>query len=223
MKQTDPPRAAAWTLQHLAGECNDALAGDLLEEFRSGRSAAWYWRQAIAAVLIGWGKESLRHLSSFAFAAVWAVFAPLWVWEWMIHVYYSPDLAGPIWSFPWPWSTICDLALQCLLDLAFVWTGLLLFFLVTTEIPGHLKLPQLWRGILRSAFAYVALRLATLLALLLPSSSHPVDWRTIQPLSTIADFTVGSCLERLPFFVAILFAIWGLSRRTKSTQIPARS
>ena len=47
-----PPRLATWLLQHLNGT-NEALAGDLLEEYRHGRSAAWYWRQVMSAILVG--------------------------------------------------------------------------------------------------------------------------------------------------------------------------
>jgi hypothetical protein len=38
-----PPRLANWLLDHSGvARQNPPLAGDLLEEFRSGRSAAWF-------------------------------------------------------------------------------------------------------------------------------------------------------------------------------------
>jgi len=40
-----PPRLAA-ALIRLAANANDALVGDLEEQFRSGRSRRWYWGQA---------------------------------------------------------------------------------------------------------------------------------------------------------------------------------
>lgn len=47
-----PPTAATWILKHLLlGEGNEALEGDLLEEFQRGRSASWYWRQVLGAIL----------------------------------------------------------------------------------------------------------------------------------------------------------------------------
>jgi hypothetical protein len=50
MRPTTPPRLATTLLARFVD--NDALAGDLQEEYRSGRSAAWYWRQVVAAVVI---------------------------------------------------------------------------------------------------------------------------------------------------------------------------
>ena len=55
MTASRPPSAAAWLLEHLGGE-NEALAGDLLEEFRRGRSAAWYWRQVLVAIVVSQSK-----------------------------------------------------------------------------------------------------------------------------------------------------------------------
>jgi len=58
MVRANPPALANWMLDHLtpAGH-EDALAGDLLEEFRAGRSAAWYWRQVLGALLFEWIKH----------------------------------------------------------------------------------------------------------------------------------------------------------------------
>jgi len=38
-----PPALATWMLKHLVlGKRNEALEGDLLEEFQRRRSASWY-------------------------------------------------------------------------------------------------------------------------------------------------------------------------------------
>jgi hypothetical protein len=50
----NPPRFADWLLDHLGYTGgNPALAGDLLEEFRNGRSRAWYWRQTLMVIAHG--------------------------------------------------------------------------------------------------------------------------------------------------------------------------
>jgi len=43
---------ALWLLGHLAHR-NEPLAGDLLEQFRSRRSALWLWSQLLCAIAIG--------------------------------------------------------------------------------------------------------------------------------------------------------------------------
>ena len=52
MKSSQPPTFATWLLKHLcSGQYSDALAGDLIEEYRRGRSESWYWRQVLFAVV----------------------------------------------------------------------------------------------------------------------------------------------------------------------------
>jgi preprotein translocase subunit SecY len=51
MTPNRPPRLATWILTRVAG-WNDALVGDLLEEYERRRSARWYWGQVLLAVLV---------------------------------------------------------------------------------------------------------------------------------------------------------------------------
>ena len=46
-----PPTVASWLLRHLAFGPDDALAGDLVEQFQQGRSSLWYWRQVLWTIL----------------------------------------------------------------------------------------------------------------------------------------------------------------------------
>ncbi len=52
-------RMAMWLMRHV-GPPNEALAGDLLEEYRQGRSAWWYWMQVMEAVVAGVYRQRLR-------------------------------------------------------------------------------------------------------------------------------------------------------------------
>lgn len=53
-----PPALAVWLLDRLGYiRQNPALAGDLLEEFRNGRSAGWYWRQTFAVIANGFRRN----------------------------------------------------------------------------------------------------------------------------------------------------------------------
>ena len=42
---------ATWLMRR-AGPPDEALAGDLLEEYRHGRSKLWYWREVLVAVTV---------------------------------------------------------------------------------------------------------------------------------------------------------------------------
>lgn len=105
MNLRQPPALAVWLLERLGlTKQNEPLAGDLLEEFRSGRTAAWYWRQAFMAIatvlgqqlrfyrldlwplFVGWGAETLEtyppvwlcvvHVPLFLSILAWTLFVP---------------------------------------------------------------------------------------------------------------------------------------------------
>jgi hypothetical protein len=63
MMDRRPPTLADWLLDRLGyTRQNAALAGDLLEEYREGRSAGWYWRQTIGVI----AHAIPRHASALA-------------------------------------------------------------------------------------------------------------------------------------------------------------
>ena len=72
-----PPAMATWMLRHLAlGQRNEALEGDLWEEFQRRRSASWYWRQVVRAVLL-----SFSNAQWAGRAVIWTVlFVGFWVY-----------------------------------------------------------------------------------------------------------------------------------------------
>jgi hypothetical protein len=70
-----PPRVATWLLHRLTdGEDREVLAGDLLEQFRRGRSSAWYWRQVSGAIVLGAARQVRAHkwLAARALVLGWA-------------------------------------------------------------------------------------------------------------------------------------------------------
>ena len=54
-----PPLLATWMLERFCADV--ALAGDLIEQYREGKSLAWYWKQAIAAVSVYSVSQILEH------------------------------------------------------------------------------------------------------------------------------------------------------------------
>jgi hypothetical protein len=74
MNLSQPPIVATWLLQHFrSGRRNDSLTGDLIEEYRRGRSRAWYWRQVLMAIVISFSAEIWHHklLTTRAVVAGW--------------------------------------------------------------------------------------------------------------------------------------------------------
>jgi len=47
-----PPFLATRILERLGAD-DEALIGDLVEEYRRGRSRAWYWAQVLSSVAMG--------------------------------------------------------------------------------------------------------------------------------------------------------------------------
>jgi hypothetical protein len=85
-----PPRLADWLLHRLAsGPRRHSLVGDLHEQHSRGRSAAWYWRQTVTAILAGIASDLRRHPADMAHALC----TGLGAW-----VLYSMLIVGPAWG-----------------------------------------------------------------------------------------------------------------------------
>jgi hypothetical protein len=60
----------------IPGGRDEGLAGDLLEEFRAGRSEGWYWRQTLSACAQGWLSNLNGNRNLLLFAVLWSTLAP---------------------------------------------------------------------------------------------------------------------------------------------------
>lgn len=60
MTRPRPPIVATWLLQRFVCQ-NEALAGDLLEEYRGGRTVSWYWRQVLIAIVLATANVFREH------------------------------------------------------------------------------------------------------------------------------------------------------------------
>jgi hypothetical protein len=212
MKGTDPPFLAAWMLEHWTpGGCNHALAGDLRESFRAGRSSAWYRRQVVAALVIQWTGSLFRHRTVLIFAAAWAMVSPAWSLL-IIRLYHSVDFTGPVWRLPWPWSTVCMMSLSTAESLLFIWTGVLVYLVIVLSLVGTTNHWRIGRAFAASLAGYVLAVVCEIpLVLIVASSStgRGVDWRTLTLSGVITDFRIWAIVMRLPYLIGTVCALWG--------------
>ena len=61
MKPTDPPALATALLELIPPRTSAGLVGDLIEEYRNGRSRTWYWQQTIVALMMSAFREGREH------------------------------------------------------------------------------------------------------------------------------------------------------------------
>lgn len=67
MTMRQPPALAAWLLkQFVSGYRSESLSGDLFEEYQTGRTPGWYWREVIAALLVSVRCRARLLLSRYA-------------------------------------------------------------------------------------------------------------------------------------------------------------
>jgi hypothetical protein len=129
MRTPEPPSLATWMLDRFVpGKRDEALAGDLLEEFRAGRTGRWYWRQVVSAIAIALIRTLGDNASRVLFAALWSMLAPVW----LLLVNRAEEYAHlneRFYRMDWPWSTVCDLGLLLLANLVFIWAGIVLCLL----------------------------------------------------------------------------------------------
>ena len=211
----EPPSAATWMLRHLVpGERNEAMAGDLLEEFRQGRSGNWYWRQVLAAIAIGCCRDVFHHRFVLAYAAVWSILAVEWYFI-VDRFWNHSKFTDMIYRIGSPWDGICALALHSAVSLAFIASGLLLYLIPQMLITRSFSAVRLRRSLLLTFLVYAAIWAVIVgFSLLLPEGGHAIDRRTFTPLNVIANLWIWS--QCLPFTLAVGYGLWGpASRSTK--------
>lgn len=215
MRYREPPALATWMLRHLtAGDRDEALDGDLFEVFRLGRSDAWYWRQVAGACVLSWYSNLYARGAVLVFALVWSMLAPLWyaVLE-GINTSRNFDKGGQIFGPLWlPLALICWI----LLHATFLWAGLLVYQLVHAAVGKPVPAKDLRRAfwlvpvILPLVYGATFL-IANLYWYSLPGLAHArlaaTSWGQISDLGILANFI------RLPYFIALLIALWGTVHR----------
>jgi hypothetical protein len=110
MKASRPPVLASWLLKHLVP--NEILAGDLLEQFGE-RGSGWYWRQVLAAIMVGFFEELRVRWRAVLFALVFFIATPLRsIWG-VLQFRSLLHFGGRL---PWPVSLISEIAVNTLFN-----------------------------------------------------------------------------------------------------------
>jgi hypothetical protein len=79
VRRREPPAFAIWLLQHCASpDTRDALLGDVLERFHSGKSWGWVWREAVICLLLQIGRAVRVHAGEIVFALIGTLLAETW-------------------------------------------------------------------------------------------------------------------------------------------------
>jgi hypothetical protein len=200
MSRIEPPPLATWILEHcIPGQRDQALTGDLLEAFQQGRSNRWYWRQTLAAFAVGWAKYLGDRAPLIVFALMWSMLAPAWVA--IVDRVQNSNLA-------WPVSVAAWLAL----NLAFLWTGMLLFAAFHRRVSVALNTKKLKRACAMAAAIFLPAYFVTFILMNLFSwPGIGIDWRLFNPLDEITDFALWAVALRFPYLVTILWSMWRIT------------
>src|SRR5438128_8487391 len=78
MRSDQPPAVATWLLKRFGCRPqNEAILGDLIEQYRNGRHSLWYWRQIVTAIAVSSFREVWRQKTRTlaALSAGWIIFA----------------------------------------------------------------------------------------------------------------------------------------------------
>lgn len=212
MTCAEPPKLARWILEHLVPSAHDdALGGDLLEEFHSGRSAGWYWRQVLSALAIGWLCAVRVRVSAILFAALWSLLSPAWK-VFCDHMQDSPAFSsmwqrlGGIWILP-------AAVVWIVLHSYFLWAGLLVYLLFEGRIGRSLRNRNVRGAFFIAPAIFLPIAGVTFVAMNLYAYPGLVDDKLAHtPLGQILDLRMTANVLRIPYFLALLAGLWVAKR-----------
>jgi hypothetical protein len=139
MKLIPPVALATWMLEHLTfGSPNESLSGDLLEELRAGRSAVWYWRQALSATALSLSGNARAYLLPLVFSAGWSTLYPA-LWPAIVRSLQSETLLQRIATRDWPYSTSLHFVGATLPSILFVWSGFFAYRIASHNAASRLS------------------------------------------------------------------------------------
>ncbi len=154
MKTTRSVSVAMWMLEHLAqGPYTEAIAGDLLEGVRRGKSAGWCWRQVLWAIGATWMAGLRARRERIGFAVMWGALWPVWSMVARTLLYWS--VRGTM-QMSLPARQIWMLAQAGLLNLTYLWIGLLVYLALDRVRWRDVPMRRFVRGWLACFWMFMA-------------------------------------------------------------------
>lgn len=213
MKRTEPPPLAVWMLEHCTpDDRDDALAGDLLENFYSGRTAGWYWRQVVQACSIAWFNSLRARTSLLAFALLWSMLAP--AWKALVDRIEDSRFIDWIWrsNWPGPLPALAMLAVWVALNAIYLWGGMLVFLLAQPSVAKAFRVRS--RAFLTALLVFVPAYATTFVLANLYWYSFFADTKLASTaVGQISDLRMLANVTRAPYLIALLCALWGTAPR----------
>jgi hypothetical protein len=187
----------------------DALAGDLLEDFRAGRSDGWYWRQTLSACAVAWAEGLRVRMPLVFFALIWSMLAPAWK-VFIDGVQNAPVIEGtwPIFGGLW---IIPAFILWAALNSAFLWAGILVYYVANTSLGKVFPARSFKRAFFLAPIVFAPIYAATMVWAALYWYSFFGNAKLAPTLmGQIADLHMLADVIRLPYFITLLCALWRL-------------
>jgi hypothetical protein len=198
-------------LRHLTAlDRDEALDGDLLEEFRLGRSNAWYWRQVLAACGVSWTRSLRERSSLLIFALIWSGLAPAWTLI-VDRLETNSHEFGQMWKLNWPFSILAEFTTWIGMDVIFLWAGILLYVLVQPRAIKVVRKTLVRAFLLAPAILLPAYFLIFVLMNLFAYPGMVIDRRIVTAVGEITDLRLWADAVRVPFLLALVGALWGVA------------
>ena len=176
-------------------EHREALAGDLLEDFRYGRTVAWYWRQVLAAICIGRLGQLRAGLSAILFAALWSALSPALLF-FQIQLIENERLMEHFRQLASPWFTICKGGLEIAAYFFTLWLGLTVYAALHAWAGRGLNYRKFTSGLLMTVPMFLQMWMAVaavtlVVATVFPQRVFDLDW----PRTTLLRQVLGMAMS----------------------------
>ena len=134
MKSNNPPVVAAWLLKlFTVDSANDPLTGDLIEEYRRGRSAFWFWRQTLAAIAARFLQSLRAHPLAPLFAFFWTL-SMQFFWFLVVRPIQTDIFLVHRWGPVWPYLTAIQVGFGIAWGIIYLWIGIAIYVLFSSLI-----------------------------------------------------------------------------------------